>query len=610
MKKYFMMAIILSTSLLIFYNKGTEKSQTPDLNEISNDSPLRVQMGSKYVTDKSLWGNLIINKVGISGNYQNTNDKDEILRTIENYHRSWLDGNDHEIRKLLDDDIIRFRSSTSTYGLSSTLERIRNESRGERPSGYLSSMQLEIDDIYINSEKNFAIALYAVGIRGGARWEYSDLATILQVFQKDNDRWEIISHIESFKLDNNIVSKPPESVPNRRAPFSFDFVYPVKDLKRAIEFYTPLLGAPEIITSTKASFRVRDSYFELDSQPIDERIKIIDGNANGYAVINVDSLNKIKNQIDKSLNADLKIIPCEGNYCLVTEDLSGNITVWRERNPIATSRSIPEIVEPKIKDSSRIYAKSKEALTAWAENNSSKLIQMQASNALWIDDAFGIAKGSKEIEHALMSRWKVFDRGLNGIDANLTIQNFKSMKMYNHFLSYLEISVEMKTNPKGSYDFFLMQIWNENDEDLKLHSTFIAEKRRLKNMPVNSMDYTAYPVHDLGKDGRYYKNLFGSEPYRDDNWFGFWSTTSVFGLVGPLSNDSWQPVPHKGNGYADLSIRSADEVYEYLKNRRSIFPVVEGIGDTSGIDPQPGYNQILAVDSEGNLINFSQYLEY
>ena len=209
-----------------------------------------------------------------------------------------------------------------------------------------------------------------------------------------------------------------------------------------------------------------------------------------------------------------------------------------------------------------------------------------------------------------ISRWKLFDRGSNGIDANLKIKNFESIKLSNHFLSYLEISVEMKTNPKGSYDFFLMQIWKGDNEDLKLQSTFIAEKRRLKNMPVNSMDYTAYPVNDLGKDGRYYKNIFGSEPYRDDNWFGFWSTTSVFGLVGPLSKDSWQPVPHKGNGYADLSIRSADEVYEYLKSKGSVFPVVEGIGDTSGIDPQPGYNQILAVDSEGNLINFSQYLEY
>jgi len=37
---------------------------------------------------------------------------------------------------------------------------------------------------------------------------------------------------------------------------------------------------------------------------------------------------------------------------------------------------------------------------------------------------------------------------------------------------------------------------------------------------------------------------------------------------------------------------------------------VEGINNQPGIDPQPGYRQILAVDSEGNLINFSEYLEY
>ena len=383
-----MMAVIIIIGLLIFYNKGTENSQPPDFSNPPNDSPLRVQMGSKYVTDKSLWGNLIFNKERVSGNYQNTDDKDQILKTIETYHRSWLDGNNQKIKKLLDDGIVRFRSATSTYGLLSTLERISNESRGERPSGHLSSMQLEIDDIYINSEENFAIALYAVGIRGGARWEYSDLATIFQVFQKDSDQWKIISHIESFKLDNDIVNKPPESVPNRRDPFTFDFVYPVKDLKRAVEFYTPLLGAPEIITATKASFRVRDSYFELDSQPIDKRIRIINGDANGYATINVDSLDKIKKQINKSLNVDLKIIPCNGNQCLITEDLSGNITIWRERNPVTTSQSIPKILELKIKDSSRIYSKSYEALAAWAENNGSKLMQMQTSDALWIDDAY------------------------------------------------------------------------------------------------------------------------------------------------------------------------------------------------------------------------------
>ena len=39
------------------------------------------------------------------------------------------------------------------------------------------------------SEKNFSIALYSVGIKGGARWEFSDLATIFQVFHKVDNKW-------------------------------------------------------------------------------------------------------------------------------------------------------------------------------------------------------------------------------------------------------------------------------------------------------------------------------------------------------------------------------------------------------------------------------------
>jgi len=37
---------------------------------------------------------------------------------------------------------------------------------------------------------------------------------------------------------------------------------------------------------------------------------------------------------------------------------------------------------------------------------------------------------------------------------------------------------------------------------------------------------------------------------------------------------------------------------------------MEGINNVLEIDSQPGYKQILTVDSEGNLVNFSQYLEY
>mgnify|MGYP001156769782 FL=1 len=611
MKNYLIIIISSAICLFLIKNFALEKLNLPSLsNNVIQDSSLPVQMESKYVTDRTLWGQLKLNKNNISSSYQVNDDQNKIINLIESYHRNWLDGNTEKISKIIDDEIIRFRNESVTYGIESTINRINNESRGERPSGYLSSMSLDIDDIYIDSEEKFAIALYSLGIRGGARWEYSDLATIFQIFRKFANKWVIIGHVESLKLDNVNIKYPPDSVPNRRAPFTFDFVYPVKNLKRAIAFYSPLLGSPDISTSTSASFKVRDSYFELSTESIDSRISIDDGHANGYAVINVNSLKEIQTKINNLLNLDLKIENCGLDQCLISEDLSGNITVWKEHKPITSSAHNPKIISAQEIMSSRIYNETLNIINAWATNNYSELIKKSSENSIWIDDAYGIAKGPKEIKNFLQARWKLLDRGPKGIDGDIEIRNFKSKKLNNRLLTYLEISLKMKTRPKKSINFFQMQIWKVNDQDFQLEHTFIAEKRISKQMPVNSMDYTAYPVNDLGKSGHFYKILFDSEPYRDENWFGFWSTTSVFGLVGPMSEDSWKPTSHKGNGYADLSIRSANEVYEYLQSKGSTFPVIEAINDTSGIDSQPGYNQILTIDSEGNLINFSEYLEY
>ena len=590
--------------------KKYENTNTGLSNPIISD-PLPIQMESKYVTDRSLWGRLIFDRNKVSGNHQKLGDKEQIMDLIEAYHRHWLDGRNEELSKILDEQIVRFRNENISYGFTNTFRRIRNESRGERPSGYASSMQLEIGDMHIHSEKNFSTALYSVGIRGGARWEYSDLATIFQVFQKIDDAWKIIGHIESFRLDNSKINKPPDSVPNRRTPFTFDFVYPVKDLQRAIEFYSPLLGPPEIVTTTSASFRVRDSYFELDSEPIDKRIKVINGRANGYGIINVNSLSLIEDKISDLLDINAKTKPCGNAACLIAEDSSGNIVVFREYKPTySLQNNKPNIQSLNQFGHSPVFSKTIEAVNAWITNDYSSLIDMNAKKAVWIDDAFGVAQGSKQIKKALKSRWESFDMGASGINADLTTKNFQTRNIGDRHLVTLEMSIKMRTNPKRSFNAVLTQVWKSEGLDLKLEHTFIAQKRYIKDTPVGSMDYTAYPVNDLGRAGRFYKNLFGSEPYRDDNWFGFWSTTSVFGLVGPMSKNSWAPIPHSSNGYADLSIRSADEVYEYLRSAGSAFPIVEAINDTSGIDQQPGYNQILAIDSEGNLINFSEYLEY
>ncbi len=53
-----------------------------------------------------------------------------------------------------------------------------------------------------------------------------------------------------------------------------------------------------------------------------------------------------------------------------------------------------------------------------------------------------------------------------------------------------------------------------------------------------------------------------------------------------------------------------DETLSLLKKSGAELPHVPGINDQAGIDPNAGYHQILAIDTEGNLINFSQYLEY
>jgi hypothetical protein len=164
-----------------------KKSSIELSNPIIND-PLPVQMESKYVTDRSLWGRLVFDRYKVSGSYQRIEDKEKIMDLIETYHRHWLDGRNEELSEFLDEEIIRFRGAGVTYGFTDVFRRIKNESRGERPSGYNSSMQLEIGDMQIHSEKDFSTALYSVAIRGGARWEYSDLATIFQVFHKVEDK--------------------------------------------------------------------------------------------------------------------------------------------------------------------------------------------------------------------------------------------------------------------------------------------------------------------------------------------------------------------------------------------------------------------------------------
>lgn len=607
----FFVACVPPAENSIELNKYPESSSS--LSDSATANPLPVQMESMYVTDQSRWGKLIFDHAEIDGSYSSTKETAELASFIESYHRHWLDQNDSELGQLLDENVTRFRQGNVAYGITDVTSQISQESRGERPKGFKSSMQFKIHDVRIRAHGDFASALYRIAIHGGARWEYADLTTILQVFRKLGDQWKLIGHAESFKLDAPTAPPLADNVPNRRAPFSFDFVYPVKDLKRAIDFYTPLLGVPAVVTTTRASFEMGDSYFELEAEPIDERITIIDGYANGYGVINVDSLVNIMRTLSGTDASHVDMKPCEKGQCMVTEDPSENIVVWRELQ----AKELLQAVRPTVSFGSGAGANSPIGpnlfltMMAWMATDQESLIHGLTDSSVWVDDALNVAIGTEQIEQALQSRWQMFNRGADGLDGDMVIKNVRVQNVGDRYFVTLEATLDMRNDRKGSFTSFITQIWVTIDDTLKLEQSFLAYVRDVRDVPVRGMDYTAYPVTNLGVAGRFYKIAFESEPYRDDNWFGFWSTTSVFGLVGDYPDvKSYSAIPHRGNGYADLSIRSTEEVYAYLQSKGATFPLIEGINDVAGIDSQPGYKQILAVDSEGNLINFSQYLEY
>ena len=576
-------------------------------------NPLPVQMESTYVTDPDRWGRLLFDRNDVEVRWGSAEDAHQLMSQIEQFHRHWLDRNVDAMTPMLSDFVVRFRGGRAAYGKEAVTRQLTGDSRGERPDGHATSMELRIHGMQIDIEGDVASVLYRLAVHGGARWEFADLFTVLQIFEKHDDQWLLTGHTESNRIGFAAAPAVSENVPNRRVPFRFDFVYPVNDLARAIDFYTPLLGEPVVVTRTRASFLLNDSWFVLETARIDRRIGIKRGQANGYGEIEVTSIAEITRRLSATGRTQLSQVPCGRDDCLVTEDPSGNVVVWRQPRIAESELDVRPTVSfaRGARPSSAIGVRLITAMTSWMATDLGSVLGNLTGNAMWVDDAIGAAVGAADIAVALPARWRMIDRGSDGLDADLVISDVTTRQIGNRILVTFRSDLTARGNAKRSSTALVMQLWAEENGVLVLEKHFMARARNRRQAMVSSMDYTAYPTNDLGVSGRYYKTIFGSEPYRDNNWFGFWSTSSVFGLVGPSTEEgAHRAIPHSSNGYADFSIGSAEDVLEFLENRGVELPVVPAINGVAGIDSRPGYRQILAVDSEGNLINFSDYSEY
>jgi len=496
-------------------------------------------------------------------------------------------------------------------GLDSVLSQITNEWEAfERPNNIISEeMTLRHFNFWADDKTNptTIIVNYWVEIEGGVRWTYDDQGLVLQVLKKEDGDWKIVYYIDGWSTDYDLDEEKCGEEPT----FVFDYVYPVTDLKRAISFYTPLLGEPDFITPTQAIFGLNDPKFILDNTGLYGYSKIKQNLTNGYAIIYVENLQKeIKkykeNDVEFLENTDTKPKLLNQDSLALIKDVDGNVIVILKRN--FASETGKTLISGFNQNTFFINA-SKSIAEAWMKKDTKTLSKWNNDNSNWFDISTilnrGIIIGSENLKKDLENNyWKNFGYSTTGIVGEWAALNIKETKLGNYNIVSYERKLTTTGNHKSKGNSQVMHIFNS---DSTLLFTFINNSTNHCGL-VTDLDYTACPITNIKKSKHFYTNqLQLGDPYSDTDWRGYWSNNSVYGIFTTDKESEGIPVANQTNGYISFCINSADEIYNYLKKNNAKFPVISSINDVEGIDKQPGYNQIITTDSEGNIVLFTEY---
>jgi len=537
----------------------------------------------------------------VTGN-GSANDVAALRKVISNFWQAYLQ---LEVNNYLDQftpDALRLSSRAATRqrghaemqaGLAAEWEAF------ERPNQRIAE-QMVVTRAEFNLTGEMATAIYWVDITGGVRWHYNDQGLIFQVFTKQAAGWQVVHHTDAWSLDYDVAAQQPGS----GETLDFTYAYPVKDLARAVRFYTPLLGKPESVTANRASFNLKGGHFLLETADWRGTARPRNNLPNGYALFEIKNVATEVARLTQA-DADFTLLPDnkQADKYAMGFDADQNLLILWEKNFKATT-DMASTVSGFPEELTAQWAKR--LAQAWLSMDSNTITKYTAKGT-WFDDTRlkqrGLERG-KRIGSALQTAyWPHYDHGTS-IAAKLEISHFHQRKFNSHYL----ISYDMKLTGIGAHPFrdaaWVTQLFDENGQALH---TFIIDNNHSTN-PVLELDYTGYPTQAVDAARQFYKNIMQlGEGYRDEGYYGFWSNHAVFGLYEADPEEDRLPQPRRANGYMSFWVRSAQATYEYLKQNGSTFPVIPAINDRKGIDKQPGYTQVVSTDSEGNLLIFTEY---
>lgn len=559
-------------------------------------------------------GQVLFSSEQVASSNAGQEDTSALITTITTSWEAYLQQNVAQYTELLAPDITRMstRAGKLQQGREIVAAELPREWEAfERPQGVISEkMTLKQAEITVDKNPSATVAtvLYWVNIVGGTRWKYDDQGLIFQAFARINGTWKITHQIDSWSLDYKIGQQKPG-----QETFEFDFVHPVANLERAIQFYQPILGEPEAVTSNRASFNLEGPRFILDGERLDGLAKVQRELPNGYAIFYVKDVIAERDRLKKLgvpfLNGTATAIKSLGeDKYVIGMDPSGNPFVLMQREYASLERTQAPQVKKFAQEGP--YAVAVEALaTSWMKTDLTSLGRFLGTNSTWFDDTRtkirGIERGKDAILTALPSiYWAKFDRSPNGLKAKLEISSLHIRSVGVQTI----VSYVMSLIGTGAHAFrdisFVTHVFQGPSTVV---NTFIVGNNSPRAM-VMELDYTGYPVTNLAKAEDFYTNTLRlGDPYTDSQYRGYWSNQSVFGIYSAKPVRDGLPRPNQTNGYVSFWIHSAQQTYEYLKKQESTFPIIPAINTLSGIDPQPGYTQIYATDSEGNGVIFTEY---
>lgn len=511
------------------------------------------------------------------------------------------------------DDVTRLsqRAGVLQQGLASVAAGLPAEWEAfERPRDVIAErMRVRRLEIVVDQPAATTATLtYWMDIRGGARWKYTDVGLVFQALEKVDGRWKIAHQTDSWSLDYD-----PRLQKRGSETFEFDFVYPVANLSRSLQFYSAVLGAPEWANAERASFNLQGSRFVLDRTRLGGQVTLSQGLPAGYAIFHVPDVAAERDRLKRSGTTFLagtanSLLPDGEDLYAIGLDPSRNVFVLKQRELVSEEAGTPPALTG-LDGSDPAIASARALASAWLRMDTDAISGLQAPGARWFDDRRTRVRGMEDADDLpeVLGQiyWSGYDRSPSGLAADLQAESLRVRSIGSRTI----VSYAMTLTGRGAHPFretaFVTHLL---DSPSSISATFLVADNTNDGAMGLSLDYTGYPVTSLSEAERFYTRTMGlGDPYPDSGYRGYWSTFSVFGIYIADRPTDGVPRNRESNGYVSFWVDSADDVHDYLVSQGSSFPHIPAINDGPGIDEQPGYRQVLATDSEGSAVLFTEY---